>query len=295
MHDIDRVLLETAGTAQEDEDEQFFEQGAEQFFEQEDEQYFEQEDEQYFEQEDEQSFEQEGGHEHALSEAQEIELANQAMEVGSEQELEQFLGDILKLATDQVGRFARSNTGRQLGGILKKAAIQALPVVGRAVAGPTGARAGSALGRAAHCFGLEMEAMNPEDREFELARRFVRLADCATRQALKRLNTAPPKLVAKRAATAAARRHAPGLALRSVLTAPPLRRTAVTAAPVPRVSRDGAGVHRVATTTRRAPRHVAGPAGATRVVARCHSCGGPLTTRSGRWVMRGDAVVLLPD
>jgi hypothetical protein len=275
MHDIDRVLLEAPSSEQEQEDEQFLEQEDEQFL---------------FE--DEAEHEHEHEHEHVLTEAQEVELANELLEVGSEQSLEHFISDLFSAAADRAGRFARSRTGRQLGGILKQAALKSLPVIGAgvggSVAGQRGERAGRALGNAARCFGVDLEGMTAEDREFELARHFVRLGDCATRQALQQLNSGPPAHVARRAMTLATRRHAPGLPLNRILTAPPMRRIppaepSLAAEPVPQAP----------AAPRRARSAAAGVA--PRSTGACPSCGSPLGGRTGRWIKRGNAVVLLSD
>jgi hypothetical protein len=153
-----------------------------------------------------------------LGEMEEMELASELLEVASEQDLEQFLGDVFNAAGRAVGNFVRSDTGRALGGILRdglrSAAKQALPVVGRAIGGAAGgygdlgARAGSAVGS---LLGLELEGLSAEDREFEVARQLVRFAGSAVGQAA----TAPPRMpastVARRAATRAAQVYAPGL------------------------------------------------------------------------------------
>lgn len=279
MHDIDRVLLETPSAEQEQEDEQFLEQEDEQFL---------------FE--DEGELEHEGGHEyeheHMLTEAQEVELANELLEVTSEQSLEHFIGDLFSAAADQAGRFARSRTGRQLGGILKQAALKSLPVIGAgvggAVAGQRGERAGRAVGNAARCFGVNLEGMTAEDREFELARHFVRLGDCATRQALRQLNSAPPAHVARRAVTVASRRHAPGLPLNRILGAPPMRRI-----PPPEPALAAEPVPQSPVAPRRARSAATGVA--PRSNGACPSCGSPLGGRTGRWIKRGNAVVLLSE
>jgi hypothetical protein len=274
MHDIDRVLLEHESVAQEGEDEQFL---------------FEDElgeQEEFFEQEDELEGQlREEEHEHSLSETQEIELANQALEIGSEEELEQFLSELFKQTTDPAGRFGRSKTGRQLAGMLKQAAVQALPAVGGAVAGRAGSSTRKSLADAATCFGLEPEAMTAEEGEFELGRQFVRFADCATRHARRLFNSAPPEHVARRAVTSAARRHAPGLPLRKVLAAPPTRRPTMVMSSAPGAPRQTGPGRRLAAT-----RATPGRSG-----ARCRSCGSPLTATSGRWVLRGNAVVLLAN
>jgi hypothetical protein len=60
-------------------------------------------------------------------------------------------------------------------------------------------------------FGLELEGLSAEDREFEAERRFVRFASAATKNALSAPPAANPQTVAKRAAAMAGRILAPGL------------------------------------------------------------------------------------
>ena len=60
-------------------------------------------------------------------------------------------------------------------------------------------------------FGLELEGMSPEDQEFEVARRFVRLAAASAKNAANVPQGADPQKAAKTALIKAARRHAPGL------------------------------------------------------------------------------------
>jgi hypothetical protein len=153
-----------------------------------------------------------------LSEMQEMELASELLEVASQQELEQFLGDVFRAAGQAAGNFVRSDTGRALGGILsdslRSVAKQALPVVGRAIgnvaggSGDLGARAGSAVG---NLLGLELEGLSAEDREFEVARQLVRFAGSAVGQAAAAPPRTPPSVVAQTAASRAARVYAPGL------------------------------------------------------------------------------------
>ena len=151
-----------------------------------------------------------------LTETQEIELASELLEVSSEQELEQFLGKLIGTVGDTIGRFVRSDTGQALGGILKGAAKQALPIVGRAVGqwvspqrgGKWDARAGRAAG---DLLGLELEGLSQEDREFETARQFVRFAASASRGALLAPRSVAPRMAATAAVDRAARSYAPGL------------------------------------------------------------------------------------
>jgi hypothetical protein len=196
-------------------------------------------------------------------ETEQTELALELLEVSTEQELDRFVGNLIGRAAGAVRDFARSPTGQALKGIVKSAAGQALPVVGRAVGswiapgyGDMGARVGRAAG---DLLGLELEGLSQEDRELETAEALVRWASEATRRAASMSSQAPPGRVAKAAAVAAAQRIAPGLA------------PVVGQMRVPGAS--GAGV-----SPGVPPSQGARPSPAA---------------QSGRWVRRGNAVVLL--
>jgi hypothetical protein len=151
-----------------------------------------------------------------FDEGMEMELADELLTVASEAELDQFLGNLIRRAGSTLGRFVRSPVGQALGGILKGAARRALPIVGGALGGAIGGPAGGAMGSrlasaAGQVFGLELEGLSPEDQEFEVARRFVRFAGSAVRRAAAAPRNLPALAAARSAATAAARRHAPGL------------------------------------------------------------------------------------
>jgi uncharacterized protein (DUF697 family) len=151
-----------------------------------------------------------------LSETQEMELTAELLEISSEEELEEFLGKMFKGIAKGVGGLIRGPVGKALGGVLKGVAKQALPVVGGAlgsfVAPGVGTALGSKLGSlASNLFEMELEGMNQEQAEFEVARRFVRLAATSAATAAQAPPSAPPAKVARVAITQAARRHAPGL------------------------------------------------------------------------------------
>lgn len=155
-------------------------------------------------------FEHEGGHE------LELELASELLGVSNEYELEQFFGKLFKKVAGGIRNFARSGVGRALGGALRGIARQALPTLASAAGnallpGVGGAIGGKLGGMAANALGLELEGLSAEDREFEVARRIVRLGTTAARTALRAPAGASPASVARSAMTAAARRHAPGL------------------------------------------------------------------------------------
>ncbi|HEY7204166.1 MAG TPA: hypothetical protein VIA61_07720 [Methylomirabilota bacterium] len=150
-----------------------------------------------------------------FDEVDEMELAGSLLEVTSEEELDRFLGDLVRRAGRAVGSVVRSPIGRPLVGILKNAAGKALPGVGGLMDAALGGGPGDALGemptQAGQIFGMELEGMSPEDQEYEVARRFVRFGGAAAAKAAQAPPSMPPQAAAGSAATAAARDHAPGL------------------------------------------------------------------------------------
>ena len=158
-----------------------------------------------------------GGELEASGESQEAELATELLEITSEEELEQFLGNLIRGAAKAVGGFVRSPVGRALGGVLKNVAKTGAARRRRArwatswlpgVGGALGSKLGS---MATNLFELELEGMDEQEAEFEVARRYVRFATAAARNAARAPRSAPPRAVARAAVIAAARRHAPGL------------------------------------------------------------------------------------
>jgi uncharacterized protein (DUF697 family) len=160
-----------------------------------------------------------------LSEVEEMEYASQLLEISDEAELEEFLGGLIKKAAQAVGGFVKSPVGKALGGVLKNVAKKALPVVGGAlgsfVAPGVGTAIGSKLGSmASNLFELELESMDQEEAEFEVARRMVRLTASAAKNAATAPRTAPPKVVVRKAIVNAAKQHAPGLIRSTTILAP---------------------------------------------------------------------------
>jgi len=150
-----------------------------------------------------------------LQEAEEMELAAELLEITNEAELDRFLGKLIRRVGRTFGRVLRP-LGRAIGGVLKPLAKVALPIAGKALGtffgGPVGGMVGGRLASAAgQMFGLELEGLSGEDREFEVARRYVRFASAATRNALSAPQTGNPYAIARAAAAAAARQFAPGL------------------------------------------------------------------------------------
>lgn len=150
-----------------------------------------------------------------FDEAQEMELAAELLGVSDEAELDQFLGGLIQSAGQAIGKAVRSPVGQKLGGFLKSAAKKLLPTAagaaGTLIGGPLGGAIGSKVGEAAgRALGLELEGLSPEDREYEVARRFVRFAGEAARQACRPIS-GDAHVAARKAAAIAAEKHAPGL------------------------------------------------------------------------------------
>lgn len=156
----------------------------------------------------------------SMNETMEMELAAELLEVQNEAQLEQFLGKLFKKVGRGISAFAKSSAGRAIGGILKKAAKTALPFAGKALGaalgGPLGGMIGGKLGSAAsNLFELELEGLSNEDREYEMARAYVRFATDAVRRASRNPRYRSfPSQVARRSVYDAARRWAPGLVRR---------------------------------------------------------------------------------
>lgn len=157
-----------------------------------------------------------------FSEADEMELAAELLEVTSESELDRFLGGLIMksgqavgLAGQTVGLFVNSPAGRYLSRLLKGAAKKALPMVHSVIGGdfgPSGAQMGSQVAfTASQIFGLELEGLSQEDQEYEAAKSFVRFAGEAAKNAASAPSTGNPQAVAQSAVMEAAEQLAPGL------------------------------------------------------------------------------------
>jgi len=143
------------------------------------------------------------GEQEVFDEAELQELAAEMLSVTQEAELNQFLRGLIKKAAGAVGKAVSSPLGQRLGGMLKDVAKKALPVAGRAVTG--------VADQAGSMFGLETEGLSHEDREFEVAKQFVRLAADATKSAVSTPEAGQATDVARAAVTQAAQKFAPGL------------------------------------------------------------------------------------
>ena len=147
-----------------------------------------------------------------FGEGEETELAMELLSVSSEEELDQFLGKLIKSVGSAVGKAARP-----LGGALKGLAKKALPFVGGALGSfipipGVGTAVGSALGSAvSKALEAELSGLELEEQEFEMARRFVRIAGTAAQEAGQSAASSDPQAAVRSAVLDAARRHLPKL------------------------------------------------------------------------------------
>jgi len=147
----------------------------------------------------------------------EAELVEELLAVTDEEELDQFLGKLARGVVRGASRFIRSPVGRTLGGVLRKVAKAALPTVGGAIGTFIAPGAGTLIGRSlgSMASGLleaeEAEALDEREAEYESARRFVRFARAAYRNAARNPAAGSTRSVVRTATVDAARRHAPVL------------------------------------------------------------------------------------
>ncbi|QCU76973.1 hypothetical protein E7744_01075 [Citricoccus sp. SGAir0253] len=147
----------------------------------------------------------------------ESELALELLSVSSEEELDQFLGKLARSVVRGAGKFIKSPIGRMVGGALKTVAKTALPVVGSAlgsfVAPGIGTAIGGKLGAMAGNLleAEEAEMMDEAEAEEEAARRYIRFARAAYRNAARTPRSVPPAAAVRAATRSAARTYAPAL------------------------------------------------------------------------------------
>jgi hypothetical protein len=154
-----------------------------------------------------------------FDDVEEMEMALELLSVSSDEELEQFLGKLLKGAWRGIGKVGKTirRVARPLGGVLKAVAKKALPVVGGALGSfvpipGVGTAIGTAAGSlVSNALEAELEEFDSEDREIEGARRLVRVVGGAARQAALTRPDVDPVAAARAATMAAARRHLPQL------------------------------------------------------------------------------------
>jgi hypothetical protein len=134
-----------------------------------------------------------------LGETEQLELASELLEAESEADLDRVLRDLISSVCRTIGKLISSPEAKAIGGILKGAAKRILSGIGRGT------------DAAARDFGLELEGLSSEDREFEIARHYVNFAGEVIRNMALAPSSADASTAAAAAAVEAAKRYAPGL------------------------------------------------------------------------------------
>lgn len=153
-----------------------------------------------------------------FTQEEELELAYELLDISSDEELEYFLGKLFKRAWRGLKKIG-SKVGRvlrPLGGVLKGVAKRLLPMAAGAVGtyfgGPAGGAIASRLGSmASSALEMELEGAPEEQKELEIAKRFVRVAGSAARHAVKAPSAIDGSVAAQKAVISALRRHVPGI------------------------------------------------------------------------------------
>lgn len=226
-----------------------------------------------------------------FSEAEELELAVELLEVTTEAELEQFLGNLFKKAWRGI-KTVGSSVIRPLGGVLKTVAKTALPFVATAAGTFFGGPAGGALaGKLGSLVSQALEAeaagTSAADRDFEKCHQFVRMAGKAARAAALAPAGANPIAVAQKVLADSAQEK---------LTKPPsinsrAGRGAKTAtAPSPPIA--------ISARTMQTGRRKTETGIAVANERPCSNCGQPysickcaMINHTGRWMRRGRSIV----
>jgi hypothetical protein len=226
-----------------------------------------------------------------FTEAEEMELAMELLEVTSEAELEQFLGNLLEKAWAGIKPVA-SGISRPLGGVLKTVVKTALPftaTVADTHFGPAGGAIAERLGS------LVREALEAEtsttasaDRDLERCRQFVRMAGKAASVAALAPTGASPIALAQQVLATSAREK---LAKQPAAASKPGTgaTSAAAASPV------SIPVKTAQTGWRKGERGTAVVNGRP-----CSSCGQPpasckcgTISQTGRWIRHGQSIVII--
>jgi hypothetical protein len=113
------------------------------------------------------------------------ELAAALLDVVNQSELEDFVSGVVGEAARSAGGRIPAHVGRALVASLTQTAERTLPALSVALGDEHRPPAPVATQAAARLFGVETEGMSAEDRDFEIARQFVRFAQAQARRAAR--------------------------------------------------------------------------------------------------------------
>jgi hypothetical protein len=146
----------------------------------------------------------------------ELEFGADLLEISNERDLGNFFADVITKVSGNGSRTLKSPLGKKLVDTLKHAAQPVLRMRSNATGGPTintlvGVSSANDLKlMAAKIFGLELEGLSHEDKEFEVAQQFIRFAMDTIKRATESEFSDDPQRTVENALVQAARRHAPG-------------------------------------------------------------------------------------
>ena len=155
----------------------------------------------------------------------EREFAADMLELEDERGIAEFLASLVAKTATGGPRLLHTALGQSLVGALEQAARRVLPIHSTSLSGPTS----NALGvtsvndlkrKAAELFGIELEGLSSEDKEFALAQQFVRFAADTIRRSTDSETRGDPSRTVEAALVQAAREHAPGLLAQHALRLP---------------------------------------------------------------------------
>jgi hypothetical protein len=146
--------------------------------------------------------------------SQDIEQASGLLDVTNETELEAFLRGLIDEVARRSGGTLSADSARAVSAVVKKTAERTLPTLTTVFGGgmePAPRPLKSPVATAARVYGLELEGLSAEDRDFEIARQLIRFAEAAASQAANPPSALPAAAAVSAAVEGAAREFAPGL------------------------------------------------------------------------------------
>jgi len=226
-----------------------------------------------------------------FSDADEMELALELLEVRSDTELEEFLGDLFRKSWRGIKSVGSKVIG-PLGGLLKTVAKNALPFVATAAGtffgGPAGGAIAGKLGSlVSQALEAEVAGLAAADRDLEKCRQFVRLAGKAARAAASAPTGINPIAVAEKVLADSAKE-------KLMRTVSSVRRTGKFAE-----GALAAAAMNTAAAAGRAARQESRPGTRAPGGCSCSICEQPLgvcqcrkISRSGRWFRSGTSIIV---
>jgi hypothetical protein len=145
---------------------------------------------------------------------QDIEQASRLLDATNATELDAFLRGLIDDVVRRSGATLSADGARAVLAVVKKTARQTLPTLATVFGADMKSspwRGKSPVATAARVYGLELEGLSAEERDFEIARQLIRFAQAATSRAANPPTALPAAAAVRAAVNSAAREFAPGL------------------------------------------------------------------------------------